>query len=94
MANAQRKEYRITGRFRKDEKRHVADGSWKWNLRDAELRLAELQHQSESEMKYKARRAVQAGMISVGTEYLADYDLLELRIESREVSPWEVRKDK
>jgi hypothetical protein len=29
-------------------------------------------------------------MISVGTEYLADYDLLELRIESREVSPWEV----
>ena len=28
-------------------------------------------------------------MISMGTPYYSDYDLLDLRIESREVTKWE-----
>ena len=83
-------QYRITGRTRKDVKRHVVDSNVHWSLEDAEKRLAEIEKQNECKMKNKTRKAITSGMISIGVEYCSDYDLLELRIESREVSPWSV----
>jgi hypothetical protein len=67
-------EYRITGRFRKNEKRHVVDGSWRWTKADAEKRLQELMQESNFEMENKRRKA--------------DYDLLDLRLQSRKISKW------
>lgn len=83
-----KEQFRITGRFRKDENRHVVDRDPKWSSRDAYRRLKELREQAEWEMKHKQRKAIQAGFLSVGEEYYSDYDLLDLRVESRQVSPW------
>ena len=85
-----RTEYRITGRFRKDEKRHVVDGLFnhRYDREYAERRLKEIERDAKWEMEHKACKAVQCGMIAIGTEYHSDYDLLELRIESREVTKW------
>ena len=84
-------QYRITGRTRKDVKRHVVDSDVHWSsLEDVKKILAEIEKQNEWEMKNKTRKAITSGMISAGVEYCSDYDLLELRIESREVSPWSV----
>lgn len=85
-----RTEYRITGRFRKSDKRHVVDWNRKWTLADAENRLNEIQKQAEWEMTHKKCKPTTCGMIEISTEYYSDYDLLELRIESREVSPWSI----
>lgn len=68
-----KKEYRITGRIRKDEKRHVVDFNKKWTLQDAQKRLKEIEKQEEHQRKNKS-----------------DYDLLELRIECRDIIPWEI----
>lgn len=85
-----RTEYRITGRFRKNDKRHVVDQNRKWTRVDARRRLAELKEQSEREMASKKRTVMNAGNgIGVSTSYDSDYDLLDLKLESREVSPWE-----
>ena len=78
-------EYRVAGRFRGDTKRHCVDGSKKWTKEDAERRLRELQQDAEYEIENKKRKV--SGMAS--TEYYSEYDLLELRIESRKVSKWE-----
>ena len=83
-----RTEYRITGRFRSADKRHVVDWNRKWTLDDTKNRLREIQHQTEWEMKHKKCKPTQVGMFGISREYYSDYDLLELRIESREVSPW------
>ena len=84
-----RKEYRITGRIRKDKKRHIVDFNKKWTLQDAQKRLKEIELQEEYKRKNKKVKAIQSGIISVSTEYYSDYDLLELRIECRNVIPWE-----
>lgn len=84
-----RTEYRIIGRFRKDEKSHVVDRNAKWTKEDAERRLAELKKSAEWEMENKRRKSTQAGSIGVSTEYYSDYDLLDLKIQSRQVTPWE-----
>jgi len=52
-------------------------------------RLKELERYVKWEMEHKTRKAVSCGMISMGTPYYSDYDLLDLRIESREVTKWE-----
>ena len=83
-----RTEYRITGRFRKDEKRHVVDYSWKWAKEDVERRLKEIEEKEKWQREHKRCKAVQCGMVGISTEYHSDYDLLELRIESREVTKW------
>lgn len=86
-----RTEYRITGRFRgSGGKRHVVDRDPKWTLADAERRLNEIQKQAEWEMTHKKCKPTTCGMIGISTEYYSDYDLLDLRIESREVSPWSI----
>ena len=85
-----RTEYRITGRFRKDDKCHVVDWNRKWTLADAKHRLNEIQKLAEWEMTHKNCKPNTCGMIGISTEYYSDYDLLELRIESREVSPWSI----
>ena len=84
-----KKEYRITGRLRKNEKRHIVDFNKKWTLQDAQKRLKEIEQREEFQRKNKKVKAIRSGMISVSTEYYSDYDLLELRIECRNVIPWE-----
>ena len=81
-------EYRITGRFRKSDKRHVVDSNRKWTKKDAECRLKEIEQNVKWEMEHKKCKPVVCGMIGISTEYHSDYDLLELRIESREVTNW------
>lgn len=83
-----RTEYRIIGRFRKEERFHVVDRSTKWTKEDAERRLAELKKSAEWEMENKRRKSTQAGSIGISTEYYSDYDLLDLKIQSRQVTPW------
>jgi hypothetical protein len=85
-----KKQYRIIGRFRSEEKFHVVDGGFKpfTDYAVAEKRLNELIEQSKLEMKFKQRKAENAGYVSIGTEYHSDYDLLDLRIQEREVTPW------
>lgn len=83
-------EYRITGKFRKDDKRHVVDSNRKWTLADAKRRLEEVQRQVEWEIKHRKCKPTNCGMIGITTEYYSDYDLLELRIESREIIPWNI----
>ena len=77
-------EYRIVGRFRKDAFAHPVDWNPKWTLEDASKRLAELIRFSEKEMGSKKR--MPNGLATV--EYCSDYDLLELRIQSRVVTKW------
>ncbi|HHX66891.1 MAG TPA: hypothetical protein GX708_02400 [Gallicola sp.] len=74
-----KKEYRITGRIRKDEKRHIVDFNKKWTLQDAQKRLKEIELQEEYKRKNKKVKAIQS-----------NYDLLELKIECRDVIPWEI----
>ena len=93
-----RKEYRIVGRFRKDDKPHVVDFNRKWNYEDALHRLGELKEQTKREMERKKRdtyftKSIEVGMFFAGsigldTEYYSEYDLLDLKIQSREVTPW------
>ena len=83
-----RTEYRIVGRFRKDDKPHVVDWNRKWTREGALHRLDELKDQSKREMERKKRDTYFAGSIGVGTEYYSEYDLLDLKIQSREVTPW------
>lgn len=81
-------EYRIIGRFRKNEKPHVVDRDTKWTLSDAEHRLEELKSLSKREMDRKSRTPMNVGMISVCTPYSSEYDLLDLKIQERKVTSW------
>lgn len=81
------KQYRIIGRFAKDSKPHVVDFDPSWTLADAQNRLCELRYEEERE-KRDGRSVTQIGRIGVTTFYHPDYELLELTIQSREVSPW------
>lgn len=81
-------EYRIIGRFRKDDKSHVVDWNRNWTKEDAERRLDELKRKSEQGMSSKKRTSTQVGMIGVSTEYYSEYDLLDLKIQSRQVTAW------
>ena len=76
-------EYRIIGRFPKDEKPHVVDWSPKWTKADAEHRLNEIKTREE---RAKKRGEHNDGLVS--TPYYSDYELLDLKIQSREVSSW------
>lgn len=78
-----RTEYRIIGRFAKDEKPHVVDWNPKWTERDAERRLRELQIREE---RAKQRGEHNDGLIS--TPYYSEYELVDLRVQSREVTEW------
>lgn len=82
-------EYRIIGRFRKDEKPHVVDSDRKWTLEDAQKRLMELETTAKLEIERKQRKASACGSFSVSTPYYSEYDLLDLGIQVRQVSPWE-----
>lgn len=81
--NNTKTEYRIIGRFVKDAKPHVVDWSPKWTKADAEYRLNELKRREEIAKK---RCEHIDGLIS--TPYYSDYELVELRIQSREVTAW------
>lgn len=83
-----RTEYRIVGRFRKDAKKHVVDWNRKWTHSDALQRLAQLKEQSAHEMNAKKRDTEYVGSIGIGTEYYSEYDLLDLEIQSRQVTKW------
>ena len=84
-------QYRIIGRFAKDTKPHVVDFDSNWTLADAENRLREIRHEEKIE-KEQGRTVTQVGHIGVTTFYHPDYELLDLQIQSREVSPWKSLK--
>lgn len=84
-------QYRITGIFRVDlptGRRHTVDFDRKWDLNAAQHRLLQIQQESEAEIESKKCKSTAVGSIGVETEYNSDFDLLDLRIESRQVSPW------
>ena len=87
MKEKTRMEYRIVGRFAKDEKPHVVDYSWKWTLADAERRLRELVEQ-EKRAKQRGEYKAVVGSLGVSTPYYSEYELLDLHIQSREVTLW------
>ena len=80
------KQYRIIGRFAKDEEPHTVDFGFK-NLQEAKRRLAELKDEQERERR-KGYSETVMGAIGVRTPYLAEYELKDLKIQSREVTPW------
>lgn len=86
MENA-RTEYRIIGRFAKDDKPHVVDYNCKWTKAQAENRLKELKEREER-AKEKKRYTDSINGIGIETEYYSDYELLDLRIQSRQVTKW------
>lgn len=88
-----RTEYRIVGRFRKDEKKHVVDWNRKWTYADAVNRLNQLKEQSAREMNAKKRDTEYVGSIGIGTAYYSEYDLLDLTIQSRQVTKWSAMED-
>lgn len=83
-----RTEYRIIGRFAKDEKPHVVDRSPDWTKEDAEHRLKELIHEGELEKRHGGSTNY-IGSIGISTPYYPEYELLDLKIQSRQVTSWE-----
>lgn len=79
-------EYRIVGRFRSEEKYHVVGGnSHKFKTKEeAEKELKRLKDDSELEMRSKKCKS--NGVVE--SEYYSDYDLLDLKIQCREITPW------
>ena len=80
-------EYRIIGRFVKDDKPHVVDWSPRWTEQDAKQRLEELIRAQEKEKRQGGSTTVY-GSIGVSTPYLPEYELVDLKIQSRQVSKW------
>lgn len=80
-------EYRIIGRFAKDDRPHVVDWNRKWTKKDAENRLNQL-IKREAEAKKKGYTTDVVGSLGVSTAYYSDYELLDLKIQSREVTQW------
>lgn len=76
-------QYRLVGRFVKDDEPHVVDWSPRWTKKDAERRMAEIQAREE---KAKKRGEHNDGLVS--TPYYSEYELVELRIEQRQVTNW------
>lgn len=86
MNNA-RTEYRIIGRFAKEEKYHVVDWSPKWSQMDAQHRLDELIEEGKRE-KAQGGTTTIAGSIGISTPYNPNYELVDLKIQSRQVTKW------
>lgn len=84
---ANKMEYRIVGRFVKDEKSHVVDHNLKWTLQDAQRRLEELKREVEVAKK-RGEHVSNCGGIGISTPFYSEYELVDLRIQSREVTPW------
>ncbi len=84
-----RTEYRIIGRFAKEEKYHVVDWSPKWTDADAQRRLAELIEEGERE-KARGGTTTVAGSIGISTPYNPDYALVDLKIQTRQVTAWTI----
>ena len=83
----ERTEYRIIGRFAKDEKPHVVDFNRNWTLADAERRLHELVREGKQEKK-NGGSTTKCGCIGISTPYYPEYELLDLKIQSRTVTSW------
>ena len=80
-------EYRIIGRFVKDEKPHVLDWNRQWTKADAERRMKEI-ISNEERAKSRGKRVDSVGMLGVETPYYSDYALVDIKIQSREVTAW------
>lgn len=80
-------QYRIIGRFAKDTKPHVVDFDHNWTLEDAKRRLNEIIAEEETEKK-RGYSVSQVGYLSVSVQHYAEYELVDLKIQSREVTPW------
>lgn len=82
-----RTEYRIIGRFAKDKKPHVVDYNWEWTLADANRRLNQLIEQEKASKK-RGWHTDKVGSLGISTPYYSEYELLDLHIQSREVTIW------
>lgn len=80
-------QYRIIGRFAKNEKPHVVDWNPKWTKDDAERRLRVIKAEEER-AKQRGAYIQAAGSLGVSTPYYSEYELLDLKIQSRQVSEW------
>lgn len=80
-------EYRIIGRFARDEKPHVVDYSWRYSLEDVERRIKEIVEQEKRAKKAKEYK-IKAGSFGISMEYVEGYELLDLQIQTREVTSW------
>lgn len=87
MEKKTRAEYRIIGRFARDEKPHVVDYHWNYTLADAERRMKEIVEQ-EKQAKKRGSHETLVGNLGVSTPYYSDYELLDLQIQTREVTSW------
>ena len=83
-----RTEYRIVGRFVKDEKPHVVDFNRAWTEADAIRRLKELVAKEELAKK-RGKHVSTAGCIGIETPYYSEYELVDLQIQSRQVTSWQ-----
>ena len=85
-----RTEYRIIGRFAKDTEPHLVAGGGgilgKLNtLEEADRELRQIQLR-EARDKKRGESKMCGGLVS--TPYYSDYELLDLQIQSRQVSKW------
>lgn len=80
-------QYRIIGRFIKDKDPHVVDWSAKWTKQDAEARLQQLIIEQERTKKRGYSQGT-AGLIGIRVDYHSDYELVDLKIQSRQVTEW------
>lgn len=82
------KQYRIIGRFANEEKFHRVDSDPNWTKADAERRLAEIKRDEENAKRHGGTYQ-QAGMIGVFTKWYPEYELVDVKIQSREVTSWQ-----
>ena len=84
-------EYRILGRFAKDSKHHVVRGCAGDRITDistAKIILSQIERE-EAKAKKRGAHVSRCGTIGIESPYYSDYELLDLKIQSREVTEWE-----
>lgn len=80
-------QYRIVGRFVKDEKPHQVAYDPSWSKENAEYELQKIIKQNEID-KQRRYSSMKLGAIGVLSPYLPEYELVDLKIQSRQVSEW------
>lgn len=82
------KVYRITAHFRKYPKKFVVIPSTR-SYSKIVSEFNRIKREAQYEIENRVRKSVDCGMLSVTTEYYSDYDMVDIKIESRLVSKWE-----
>ena len=85
-------QYLVLGRCRKDTKFEHQYG-WFDTLWEAEQAMERAKRTAKLEHDRKQRSAGSVGGFGVNMEYHSDYDVMEVRIYTRQVTPWQVYKE-